>query len=233
MSLRGTHIVLTIKEIMAEVNAIDITVSTEGESTVNVEEELVFYGRLIDKDALCKMVDEGMTNGSIGFARKLQEQWEIKSPMQNGRFRCRRESYLEDGATKTEYTLTVKTKRAEGGDTEITQDIDEPLYTAMSEMATAGMSKERFEFPALGGHTYIWEIDVYAGTDWVKIDLELPQPGEDRVRMSANGFAGVLLETGMFSDIFMANESSATKAKCQELYSNHFLIIKEPPTKES
>jgi CYTH domain-containing protein len=197
------------------------------EADVQVEEELVFYVRITDIAAL----------KALATKEEEQEQWEIKSPVSNGRFRIRKtvdlvvESKFQHliDANSPKYTLTTKLKRAEGGDVETTADIDGDIFESFKALCPNGMRKTRYEVPT-SAPGYTWEFDVYEGTDWCKVDLELPQPGADCVRTSAAGWMQVLSELP-FVDGVMTNSNEADKDAIWALYENHF-IIKNPVAKD-
>jgi len=188
------------------------------EADVQVEEELVFYARITDIAAL----------KALATNEEEQEQWEIKSPVGNGRFRIRKTIDLVD-ANSPKYTLTTKLKRAEGGDVETTADIDGDIFESFKTLCPNGMRKTRYEAPT-GTPGYTWEFDVYKGTEWCKVDLELPQPGADRVRTSAASLMQLLSELPFVGGV-MTNSNEADKDAIWALYENHF-ITKNPLTKD-
>ncbi len=197
------------------------------EADVQVEEELVFYARITDLVAL----------RAIANKIEHQEQWEVKSPVGNGRFRIRETIDLIEESkfhhlgpqNKPLYTLTTKLKRAEGGDVETTADIDGDIFQSFAALCPNGMRKTRYEVPT-GTPGYTWEFDVYADTDWCKVDLELPQPGEDRVRTSGSSWMQILSKLP-FVDGVMTNSNEADKDAIWALYENYF-ITKNPLAKD-
>ena len=186
------------------------------EADVQVEEELVFYARITDLAAL----------RALSTKKEDQEQWEVKSPVGNGRFRIRFTHGDENGTIYSKYTLTTKLKRAEGGDVETTADVDADIFESFKALCPNGMRKTRYEVPT-GFPGYTWEFDVYDGTDWCKVDLELPQPGEQRVKMS---WISQLSQLPFVGGV-MTNSNEADKDAIWALYENYF-ITKNPLAKD-
>lgn len=203
-------------------------VSMEADSTVVVEEELVFYCQITDIDAL-------------KAASKLtidQEQWEVKSPTAKGRFRVRVEHYNDGDGLRTDYECTVKTKRPEGGDVEVNQPVDEAFFEAVKGIATNGMRKTRYTTSVfleadgnkIDPNVYSWEFDVFAGTDWCKVDLELPANG-NRVRMSTESFMARLGNLPYVKNVI--RDEGANKAVVRDLYEKYFIITNPVLSTES
>lgn len=131
------------------------------------EQEMVFYGRIVNFDDLKK---------AGGMER--QEQYEIKvdKTEQNssaGRVRVRMTTKKD---ADPEYVLTIKTPVDGGGDTELDLEANELAFTQFRAMAPRGMLKDRYFFKFDDNHN--WEVDVFPTSNgayqaWCKIDLEM------------------------------------------------------------
>ncbi len=132
----------------------------------HIELEYTFYGKLknildLDKYAIRK---------------EVYEQWLVPVETDiNGKARIRE----VDGS---KWILTTKIRRANiRGSEEVECFISKDMYLALKEMGTGGYKKIRYFF-AVPNSDLVWEIDAFYTrqgnlSDWVKIDLEVPDPG--------------------------------------------------------
>lgn len=154
---------------------------TEEENTNGVkerEDEVVFYCRIGDMDALSQAV-----------SKESHEQWEIKT--NHGRVRVRKTTKPDLEPT---YELTFKKKdNAAGisGGTEQNFDIDEVMFESFKSLAEGGMIKDRYNFSVnsitietseglkdIEVPDMLYEVDAFKKIEggyheWCKVDLEV------------------------------------------------------------
>lgn len=132
-------------------------------SGLEVEIELDYYGRLTDINEVIKLSSKV----------EDQEQWSARNRANGSQIRVR-QSIIDGGSPS--YELTFKGVKVDGAVPESNVEINAQFFFGFKEsFATSGMIKTRYSIPfEHEGHSLCWEVDVFEGTDWVKIDLELP-----------------------------------------------------------
>lgn len=143
-----------------------------GQKKLKKEDELVFYGKLVNFAEL------------KAKAAEYQEQYEVKIPKTDknaigGRIRVRK---IVKGQKEPKFILTTKTKLPDGSEYESDCKTTEENFIQFKYFCEGGMIKDRYTFPVEGFKGLKWEIDVFTGTnglfhEWVKIDLEREESG--------------------------------------------------------
>ncbi len=151
-----------------ETTVVDTVTEEPQQKKLKKEDELVFYGKIVDFQELkkCKNIE-------------LHEQYEVKIPKSDknatgGRIRVRKSV---KGDKEPKFVLTTKTKLPDGSDYESDCKTTEENFIQFKYFCEGGMIKERYIFPVEGYKGLKWEVDVFTGTngllhEWVKIDLE-------------------------------------------------------------
>lgn len=106
-------------------------------------------------------------------SKEYQEQWTIKSNLENttGTLRVRK-STIDD---KTTYVQTSKVKYGMGQNKEVSMDVTDGMFDIFKMICPSGMIKDRFKYP-VGNRCF--EVDVFIKDDgsyheWGKIDFEV------------------------------------------------------------
>lgn len=176
-----------------------------------VEEERVFYAKLLNRDLLAQ-------------AKEVEhhEQWEIKIPKTDdnacsGRMRVRKTTKVNQ---EPEYVLTTKTKHPLGGENETGNPSSEDAFNQFKGMAPAGMIKTRYVFD-IPNRLEKWEVDTFVhldGTpsDWCKIDLERKTDNRELPAFPL----GLFDESTVMES---CERSMASQMKIRELYDTIFI----------
>jgi hypothetical protein len=139
--------------------------AADGAETL-VELEHTWYGRLTDRTIL----------DSAASVEK-QEQWTVRAKpgdacKYGGSIRVRQSQRGSD----TSYMLCIKAfESGKRGCLENEFEVNDTTFEQFRRIAESGMIKTRYTFP-IANTDYAFEVDVYDGTDWVKIDLEIDNP---------------------------------------------------------
>lgn len=142
--------------------------NTDGIS--RIEKEYVYYCQLEDIDAFMQEHD----------AKKvLQEQYELKIPLQEGsklkgRLRVR-------AIDNKDFILCVKANTVDtthDGTIENELETTESMFDLFKQLTVSGLKKYRYTLP-IPNTPLKWEVDVFVNEDntvnpWVKVDLEIP-----------------------------------------------------------
>ncbi len=138
-----------------------------------VELEYTWYGRLTDRSQLDQAVSV-----------EHQEQWSVNAKLEEnakygGSIRVRKSVLKKTGdraIVEPTYMLCIKAFESnKRGCLENEFSVNEETFKQFRRIAESGMIKTRYTFP-IAGTDYAFEVDVYEGTDWVKIDLEIDNP---------------------------------------------------------
>jgi hypothetical protein len=133
----------------------------EGPEGQAEEREYVWFARVVDPRQL----------RAAAHTEEL-EQWLIRtaSDVRGGTVRAR----CTNGR---DYEITVKNHTGYKGGavtaTETNQPCSKEMFEAFKAVAPRGSHKVRYVFP-IGDGKHKWEVDTYAGTEYCKVDLELP-----------------------------------------------------------
>lgn len=204
-----------------------LTLNKEEASTgvVNLEKEYVFYAR-VDSLANLKAMAANIEH---------HEQWEIRIPKTNKnatacRMRVRKTTYPNNEAKPAEYVLTVKTKTADGAESEVANPSSEDAFKQFVASAEQGMIKTRYTVP-IEGRRGVWEIDTFKTKDgkevsWCKLDYEVVK-GEENLEIPnlPSGFVDIIPAIG---------KTPVQEAQVRVLYDRYFITpnphVKPEPT---
>lgn len=145
-----------------------VSLEAEADGQTRAEKEIVFYGKIVDHDAL-KKADR----------KEEQEQWEIRSKDDSNQYGgCIRIRCI-DGK---KYILTTKTFKPDKGnlsetEVELAPEVGKNMLEEFKKLSSGGMVKTRYFFD-VPDSDLIWEVDVYFDEKgeprkWCKIDLEV------------------------------------------------------------
>lgn len=171
------------------------------------ETEYVYYARLADVSILDQAVEV-----------EAHEQWEIRINKTafnaaSGRMRIRKTAWPKDESKAAEYVLTTKTKRSEGGETEVSIPTTEDGFEQFKLFSERGMIKTRYKL-AIAGRQACWEIDLYKDphgnlSPWCKIDYELVEGENIEPPNLPDGFIDIITpfnrtpeQDAMVSDLY-------------------------------
>jgi len=145
------------------------------ELTPGFEDNVIIDGveTEIEKEWYVKVPSPGSSLKKIASDIEHHEQWQFKA-LRNGATMRVRKTTID---TNTTYELTIKSGRNEDGSrSEANMDTTEQVFDEFRKsFADNGMIKTRYSIPfEINGTQLKWEVDVYPGTDWVKVDLEVP-----------------------------------------------------------
>lgn len=146
--------------------------SMESSHVVNDENEVEIYLHGIDQSTLAdKAIHTEMQTQYGLFSVKTERNACASS------HRVRETISTQAGETTTTYEHTFKLHMADGKKPEHTVEIDREGFDMFRLAADSGMTKRRYLIPAgLELHPQVmFEVDVFADTDWVKVDVELPE----------------------------------------------------------
>lgn len=146
---------------MARSLLLEISLEAQNDGKKALEKELMFVGRLKNKDDL-KKADEQIE----------QEQWIVRGDTDPESFvRVRSEN-------KKTFILTIKQKNPNGHMDETEMECTRDMFEGVKALAKEGMVKTRYIFKVPDNDKLRWEIDVYYDdkgefTKWCKVDLEV------------------------------------------------------------
>lgn len=188
------------------------------------ELEYTYYGRLMSTEILDK-----------AFQVEKQEQWSIlvdknDKNKSGGSVRVRKTIIVENGVDSAPtYALTAKSKFGDGDCAEVNCEVSEDMFKVFKAIAESGMIKTRYKFynnqiaSVYARTRFIVEMDVFAGTEWVKIDVEAPKTadGLSVIKPPACDY----FEKGILENVITgvkADRSVEDEQKLDELYKNVF-----------
>ena len=201
------------------VRRIDLSVYSREDANSNNEREyeIAYYGRLVDRSILDK-----------AFAVEEQEQHAVFPPKKEGdtstgQVRVRRTVELRPTKSKPRFEVTAKSPYGkDGGRAEANTEVDEVFFIVFKRTATTSMKKTRYSFrPQNLAEVYpktnlLIQMDVFEGTDWVKIDVE----GKMFMPEDKDYFP-----KGVLADVIPHTSSKRTRNQemfVRELYDKHF-----------
>lgn len=141
--------------------AVSVEDNVINEKGQEVEIEKEFYAE-VDLDEIAKLATEV----------EDQEQWSVKN--NKAQIRVRKTTEETTNGPKFSYELTLKGPKVDNTNTENNVDIDKQFFFDFKDhFADKGMVKTRYTIPDANSKL-VFEVDVYEGTNWVKIDVEVP-----------------------------------------------------------
>lgn len=197
-------------------NTIDLfnNISFENDSnqpTTQIEDEIRIFAKVLNFEQFKK----ALSSAKI-------EQWQIiLPPLQEvedspkTRIRVRK---IQSKDKRTEYNVTIKTKRKKEGDYESNSFITEGFFKQFALIAPEGQFKQRYTYDA--GNNLTWEIDVYPDGNggyypWVVCELE---HGESLNEIPS---LPIDVEETILPD---AQETDEGKEKVDNLYQKYFTV---------